>query len=985
MASMDGGRPEIARARLGRVRSGLAGRRLRHRGEWRRLLALASDFHWEQDTSFRFTRIEGTVLERNGIDPRRVIGTTRWDDGAVAVDGGGSWDAHRADLLAHRQFVDFVYARRNDAGEVHYFSTSGVPTFDGQGRFSGYIGVARDVTDTHRMLQALRRETMMLDSVFATMDAAVSIIDGDLRLVTSNNRFKELLGFPESLCLPGTPFEELVRFNVLRGDYGPGDVEEQVRSRLEQARQFEPHHFVRERPDGTILDIVGRPLPDGGFVTIYHDVTERASAERALRDSKLILENTFEYMDQGISIMDGSLLLLGSNRRFRELLDFPEPLCRPGEPLEQLFRYNAQRGDYGAGEVEAQVKERMVLASRFEPHRFQRERPDGTVLEIRGMPLPGRSGFVSIYTDVTERAKAEAALRRSEERFRSLTALSSDWFWEQDADFRFTRLEGRHLGGDDHAFAGEIGKTWWEIGFELDEGWDPHLDLLRRHEPFHDLILRRRLADGSVRHTRVSGEPVFDGRGTLLGYRGVGRDVTLQKTAEDRIRYLATHDGLTGLPNRTWFHELLGMELKAAARYGRRLAVLFIDLDRFKLINDSLGHDAGDELLKETSSRITQSLRASDVVARLGGDEFVVMLREVACQEQAAVVARKVLAAVMEPVPLCGQACRVTASIGVSLYPDDGEDAPTLMKNADIAMYVAKEDGKNGFQFYANELKGQSLERLKLETQLRLAENNGELSLRYQPRVALASNAIVGVEALLRWHSPALGEVSPAQFIPVAEQTSLIVSIGRWVLRQACLQNAAWQRRGVPPVRVAVNLSPRQFADESLLGDVEAALRESGLDPRWLELEITESVVMQDADRAARLLARVKAMGVSVSIDDFGTGYSSLAQIKRFPIDALKVDRSFIRDLASSAADRAITGAIIAMSRTLGLTVVAEGVETQEQLEFLRRNQCDEMQGFCFSRPLVPGDAAALIERHEAQRRGASLACSISPVATGGD
>jgi diguanylate cyclase (GGDEF)-like protein len=421
------------------------------------------------------------------------------------------------------------------------------------------------------------------------------------------------------------------------------------------------------------------------------------------------------------------------------------------------------------------------------------------------------------------------------------------------------------------------------------------------------------------------------------------------------------------LPNRFWFHHALNVELKAARRYSRHLAVLFVDLDRFKVINDSLGHDAGDELLRQMAKRLTACLRASDVVARLGGDEFVIMLREVENHEQATAAARKVLAAVLEPVVLVGQSCRVSASVGVSMYPEDGADEQTLMKHADSAMYMAKEDGKNGFRFFAADIEQRSIERLTLETHLRDALARGELSLHYQPRVNLASGAITGVEALLRWNHPELGSVSPARFIPIAEQSTLIVAIGAWVLETACMQNMAWQRAGLPPARMAVNISPRQFAEEDLLQRIERALQLSGMEPHWLELEITEGMVMQDPKRVAKVLGQLRDLGVRVSLDDFGTGYSSMAQIKRFPLSTLKIDRSFVRDLANDRADRAIVEAIIALGRALSLEVVAEGVETAEQLAFLREHRCDEMQGYYFSRPVPAAEMARLLQDHRPQ------------------
>ncbi len=444
----------------------------------------------------------------------------------------------------------------------------------------------------------------------------------------------------------------------------------------------------------------------------------------------------------------------------------------------------------------------------------------------------------------------------------------------------------------------------------------------------------------------------------------VVEDISVRKRAEERIQYLATHDGLTGLPNRAMFSQLLGLAIETARRYDREFAVLFIDLDRFKVINDTLGHDAGDVLLREIGARLRETMRASDVVARLGGDEFVVLVQEVSEAAQVAAIARNILSVVMRPVVILGQECRVTASVGVCMHPTEGQDDSAVMKHADMAMYCAKEEGKNTYQFYTRSMRAHSIERLALETSLRRALERNELALHYQAKVNFQTGVITGVEALLRWRNPDLGNVPPAQFIPLAEETGLIVPIGRWVLRTACEQSVAWQRAGLPAVRMSVNLSLRQLGDEGLTGEVESVLDETGLDPELLELEVTESMIMHNAERAVEVLARIKALGVRLAIDDFGTGYSSLAHLKRFPIDTLKVDRSFIREVPSDPEDRAITEAIIAMGKTLSLTVVAEGVETPEQQAFLSQHACDEMQGYYFSTPIPSEEFARLLRNH---------------------
>lgn len=431
--------------------------------------------------------------------------------------------------------------------------------------------------------------------------------------------------------------------------------------------------------------------------------------------------------------------------------------------------------------------------------------------------------------------------------------------------------------------------------------------------------------------------------------------------ADERIEYLASHDSLTDLPNRETFNGLLREAIDAAQRHDHRFAVLFIDLDRFKVINDSLGHEAGDLLLLEVANRLRGALRTSDVVARLGGDEFVVILDQCGEIDDVQRIATGLLAALAEPMELAGHECHTTASIGIAMYPANGSDAQTLTKNADMAMYLAKEDGKNGYRFFSKEVKTQSIERLSLESALRRALEREQFSLNYQPKVDMETGQITGVEALLRWAHPDLGNVSPAQFIPLAEETGLIVPIGRWVLNEACAQAMAWQRRGLLPLSMAVNLSPRQFVDEHLLQDVDEALAASGMSPVLLQLEVTESMMMRNVGRALKVLDAIQSRGIRLAIDDFGTGYSSMSLMKHFPIDTIKIDRSFVRDLPQDSENQAIAQAIISMGKALGMTVVAEGVENVEQEAFLRTHGCDEMQGFLISKPLPARQMAELL------------------------
>jgi diguanylate cyclase (GGDEF)-like protein/PAS domain S-box-containing protein len=451
------------------------------------------------------------------------------------------------------------------------------------------------------------------------------------------------------------------------------------------------------------------------------------------------------------------------------------------------------------------------------------------------------------------------------------------------------------------------------------------------------------------------------GEGSSAAVHATVVDISDRKRAEEQIEFHAYHDVLTHLPNRKLFTDRLRQSVTRARRNSKSVAVMFIDLDHFKTINDTLGHTAGDELLLEMARRLRECVRDDDTVARLGGDEFTIILSELRQPEDAVGVAQKILDAVQEPLTIGNMPISVSASIGIALYPDDGHDAESLLRNADSAMYRAKEAGRSTVQLCTDDMKKRAVERLAVESRLRTAVIDDELVLVYQPLVNLVTGRTIGVEALVRWNDPVRGLVEPASFIPIAEETRLILPLGEWVLRTACAQMKEWQDRGAGPLRVAVNLSARQFQQHDLVEMVRSALEEARLSPSSLELEITETTAMQNGEATVETLRALRNLGVGISIDDFGTGYSSLNYLKRFPITAVKIDRGFVHDLTTSDGDAAIVSAVIGMARSLRLRVIAEGVETAEQFAFLRTRDCDEAQGFYFSRPAPPHEVTRML------------------------
>jgi len=468
----------------------------------------------------------------------------------------------------------------------------------------------------------------------------------------------------------------------------------------------------------------------------------------------------------------------------------------------------------------------------------------------------------------------------------------------------------------------------------------------------------------------------------LARYRRLLAEKERERAAqEERIRHQAYHDALTGLPNRASFTEHLEEAMRRAKRAGWPLAILFLDLDLFKRVNDSMGHDAGDRLLRVAAERIRRAVREADLLFRMGGDEFTVLLEDVRGPEEAAMVASRVLEAIAEPLSLQHHEIAVTSSIGIALYPRDDAVGERLVKAADTAMYRAKELGRNRYAFFAPEMNERVESQMAIEAALRRALKNEEFALYFQPRICAATGRATAAEALLRWKHPEWGLVEPARFVPLLEETGLIVPVGAWVLAEACRQAQAWQAAGLAPLRVSVNLSSRQFRSEALCDAVSEALRASGLSPQLLELELTESLLVENVEHAMGVMGRLKAIGTALSIDDFGTGYSSLGYLKRFPIDSLKIDRSFVRDIATSPKDAAIVKAISALARSLGLGLTAEGVEEPWQVEFLRARHCTEMQGFLFSRPLPVEALREALGRAYPMPRSSAARASLTSIA----
>ena len=725
----------------------------------------------------------------------------------------------------------------------------------------GLVSTHEDVTERERLNarlaeqndllrqreEELEQQHEQLDIAMNNMSQGLAMYDREHRLVVCNKLYAEMYGLTPEQVAPGTTVRQILNYRLASGCYRAAETDGLVDRQLEKFGKIVSE--IQQLADGRVIEVRCRHAAAGAVVITHEDISERQRLSALLeQNNRLLSERTsrlqaiIDNFPGGISVLDRSLRVTVCNEKAKIFLDLPEKLFAHGPPpLEDILRLNAGRGEFGPGDVEKQVAERMALVQERKSYISEREHPDGRALEMRGVPLAD-GGFITTYMDITERRRSEA-----------------------------------------------------------------------------------------------------------------------------KIVHMALHDALTELPNRVLLNERLDQAL-ARVKRGEVLAVHLLDLDHFKNVNDTLGHPAGDKLLTLVADRLRELVRETDTIARMGGDEFAVLQVSLEQPADATALALRIIEAVSEPYDIDGHQVVIGTSVGIAVGPTDGISPDQLIRNADLALYRAKGDGRGNYHFFEPGMDAQMQARRVLENDLRKALPAGEFELHYQPVVDLKSNRISSFEALIRWRHPEKGLISPGAFIPVAEEIGFIVPLGEWVIRQACATAAKWPDQ----IRVSVNLSSLQFKSAGLVDTIVQALSTSGLPAERLELEITETVLLNDSEATLSTLFQLRALGVRIAMDDFGTGYSSLSYLQSFPFDKIKIDRSFVKDIADGAGSLNIVRAVTAMATGLGMVTTAEGVETNEQLEMVRTEGCTEIQGFVFSKPLPTNEVDALLRG--TRRRAGELA-----------
>jgi diguanylate cyclase (GGDEF)-like protein/PAS domain S-box-containing protein len=871
-------------------------------------------------------------------------------DGGLLVNHLVSMVKDPQHFLAEFQNLD-AQARQTSQDEIELINGAILerrfsPVVDSIGVCYGRIWTFRDITERKKNDDALRQLSLAVEQ----SPVSVIITDPKGRISYVNRKFTECTGYTSEEAIGNTPA-------IVKSGRTPLSVHRSVWSTILAGKEWRGE-FCNKKKNGeiywdatTITPVVNARGVITHFLSVQADVTGRKQSERELR----LAQFSIEHASDAIFWMNKDARIINVNRASCRSLGFShdEMLALHIPDIDPLF----PQDKWSSFWQELSEQRSMTFESQ---HRTKEGRVFPVEVTVTRLEHDGEEYAFAFVRDLTARKLAEKELRVAQF---SVEHASDACFW---IDAEGHVLYANQSGCVSLGYAREelVLLSIPDIAPKvLRENWPAFWQELKKNgsmtfESTH--ITKERKAfpvEVTVSHRE------FDGK--EYGFSFV-RDITLRKFAEEQIQTLAYYDALTGLPNRILLRDRLTQALATARRQNQKTAVLFVDLDRFKVINDSFGHAAGDYLLQEATRRLTKVAREQDTVARLGGDEFIIVINNVKNTKNASIAAERFMDAMTSDFLIQGQSVSVGCSVGISIFPDHAADTDSLIKNADTAMYCAKENGRNNYQIFTPNMNAHAVERLTLENGLRLALEREELFLVYQPQLELSSGKIVGVEALLRWRHPELGLVPPDQFIAIAENCGLIVPIGEWVLRTACAQARKWQAQGLPPMSIAVNVSAVQFRQAEFPKAVRSILDQSGIEAQCLELELTESILLSNADVMFSILQEIKTMGLKLAIDDFGTGYSSLSYLKRFPVSKLKIDRTFIRDVAVNADDAAITSAIISMAKSLNLKVIAEGVENEAQTSFLRARGCDEIQGYYFSKPLTAEDAAATIRNHSA-------------------
>lgn len=828
----------------------------------------------------------------------------------------------------------------------------------------GWMTICDDVTRRARLEAELKLQTERSQHALAHMSHGLIMYDANARVVVCNERFIRLYDLDSTIVKPGAPHSEIVSHWLSRGNLPGMPIEDFRALRANDVHTRNPRPILVTRFDGRKVQALSRFMPDGGWVTVHEDVTEQLQHEETLKQQNLMLDAALENMAHGLAFYDSDMRLRVCNATYRDIYRLSPEESKPGTHLSELIERSIANGAFASEYGPQHVLE--TARSRIETNDsspMRRRMTNDTVISVRYCALPD-GGFVATYEDITERERAVEELSEQYRRFDAALNNMSQGLCMLDASLHVIVCNRRYI--EMYGLSPDIVKPGVSMRAIMEHSCDLgiHPDMTGA-QLYADYVERLRSGEHTL-HRHLT-----DGRIIKLNHRRMEHggwvvtyeDVTERHKAEARVAHMARHDSLTDLPNRTLFREKMSEGLSQVAITGDTMAVLCFDLDNFKTVNDRLGHAAGDGLLRWVAARLKENGGEHDTVARLGGDEFAVLQR--GPQPQSAErLARRLVEIIGHPPPLESQSIHVGVSVGIAIAPDHGLDADELMKCADLALYQAKARGRGAYQLFEPEMEEQARSRHALEQDLRGALEANQFHLVFQPQVRLDTTELTGFEALLRWKHPTRGFVSPAEFIPIAEENGLIVPIGEWVLRTACATAASW-----PDLAIAVNLSPVQFRSRGLVAMVTSALAEAGLPPQRLELEVTETALLDDSEATINILHQLRALGVRVSLDDFGVGYSSLSYLRKFPFDRIKIDRSFVGTLGESPESIAIVRTIASLGAVLGVETTAEGVETVEQLDFVRACGCTAVQGYYFGKPCPAAEVGHTIETLNAVRR----------------